>query len=74
MRILKTRKNIRKAFLKLRSKNTLEIIKVTELCELALINKTAFYKHYQDIHALSDEIKNETIASIMGNFEQMHSL
>jgi len=74
LRILKIRKNIREAFLKLRSKNALEKIKVTELCELALINKTTFYKHCQDIYALSDEIENETMASIMGNFEQMNSL
>jgi AcrR family transcriptional regulator len=74
LRIIKTRKNIREAFLKLRSTNALEKIKVTELCELALINKTTFYKHYQDIYAFSEEIENETISSIMGNFEHMNSL
>ena len=74
LRIVKTRKNIREAFLTLRSKEALEKIKVTELCELAMINKTTFYKHYNDIFALSDEIENETILSIMGSFERMDAM
>jgi AcrR family transcriptional regulator len=74
LRIVKTRKNIREAFLELRSKHALEEIKVKELCELALINKTTFYKHYQDIYALSEAIENETISAIMSSFEQMDAL
>jgi AcrR family transcriptional regulator len=74
LRIVKTRNNIRETFLKLRAENTLEKIKVKKLCELALINKTTFYKHYQDIYALSDEVENETIGSIMNGFEHMNSL
>jgi AcrR family transcriptional regulator len=74
LRIVKTRKNIRETFLRLRSENPLEKIKVKRLCELALINKTTFYKHYQDIYALSEEIENETILSIMSSFEHMNSL
>ena len=74
LRIVKTKKNIRQAFLELRSENALEKIKVKKLCELALINKTTFYKHYQDIYALSEEIEDETILSIMSSFEHMNSL
>lgn len=74
LRIIKTRKAIREAFLELRAKNALEKIKVKELCDRALINKTTFYKHYQDIYALSEEIENETILSIMDRFEDMNSL
>lgn len=74
LRIVKTRRNIREAFFELRSKHALEKVRVTRLCELALINKTTFYKHYQDIYALSEEIENETILSIMNNFEHMDSL
>ena len=74
LRIIKTRKSIREAFLKLRAENPLEKIKVTQLCDLALINKTTFYKHYQDIYALSEEIEDETILSIMDSFEHMNSL
>lgn len=74
LRVVKTRENIRRAFLELRGENALEKIKVTHLCEVARINKTTFYKHYQDIYALSDEIENETILSIMDNFDEINSL
>jgi len=74
LRIVKTKKNIRETFLKLRSENMLEKIKVTKICELALINKTTFYNHYQDIYALSDEIENETIVSIMSSFQHLNDL
>jgi AcrR family transcriptional regulator len=74
LRIVKTRKNIREAFLELRSKNPLEKLKVKRLCDLALINKSTFYKHYQDLYGLSEEVENETISSIMSSFEHMNSL
>jgi hypothetical protein len=74
LRIVKTKKNINESFLQLRSKNALEKIRVTELCDLAIINKTTFYKHYQDIYALSEEIENETLASIFNDFEDLGEL
>ena len=74
LRIVKTRKGIREAFLELRRAWPLEKIKVTRLCELALINKTTFYKHYQDIFSLSEEVENELIGSIMGSFTDMNAL
>ena len=74
LRIVKTKNAIRTAFLELRAKHALEKIKVKRLCELALINKTTFYKHYQDIYALSEEIENETILSIMNSFEDINAL
>lgn len=74
LRVIKTRKSIREGFLRLRSETPLEKIKVTQLCDLAMINKTTFYKHYQDIYALSGEIEDETILSIMDSFDHMNSL
>jgi AcrR family transcriptional regulator len=68
LRIIKTKKSIKEAFMQLRAKNDLERIKITELCELALINKTTFYKHYQDIFALSEELEGELINTIMNDF------
>jgi AcrR family transcriptional regulator len=74
LRVVKTKKIIRETFLDLRSKHPLEKVKVTKLCEIALINKSTFYMHYQDIYALSEEIENETILSITDSFERMNSL
>ncbi len=65
LRIEKTEKAIRNAFLKLRSEKALEKITIRELCELARINKSTFYAHYPDIYALSDTLENETIGSVL---------
>jgi AcrR family transcriptional regulator len=74
LRIIKTKKTIRDAFLNLREKNALEKIRVNKLCEMALVNKTTFYKHYQDIYALSGEIEDETIQAILDNFASINAL
>lgn len=74
LRMVKTKKNISEAFLTLRKKYPLEKIKTTELCEIALINKTTFYKHYQDIYALSDEFENELVDVIINNTENIDKL
>lgn len=73
LRIIKTKKVIREAFWTLREKNPLEKIKVRELCKIALINKSTFYNHYEDIFALSEEIENELLDECFGacNFDDL---
>lgn len=68
LRVLKTKKNIRDAFLELRTKLSLDEIKVNALCERAMVNKTTFYNHYQDIYELSDELEAEVLDSFFNNF------
>lgn len=61
----KTQKAIKNAFLELRSKKSIEKITIKELCNLAQINKSTFYSHYDDIYALSDSMQTETVAYIL---------
>ena len=61
LRIQKTEKAIKNVFLELRARKPLEKITVKELCELALINKSTFYSHYEDIYALSEAMEQETV-------------
>ena len=68
LRIVKTKKAIKESFLKLRSSLPLEKIKVKDVCEMALINKTTFYKHYEDIYALSNEMEHEATDLVMKCF------
>lgn len=65
LRIVKTKKAIREAFLQLRKTTPLEKIKVRDLCRLALINKSTFYNHYEDVFALSREIEDEILAECL---------
>lgn len=68
LRVERTKRNIKKAFLKLRAEKPLEKITVKELAELAYINKATFYCHYQDIYDLSEKLEDEVINSIMEDF------
>jgi len=61
LRIVKTKKVIRDAFLELRKKHSLEKVKVKDICETALINKTTFYKYYTDVFDLSRELEDEAM-------------
>lgn len=65
IRMEKTEKAIKNAFMELRSKKPLEKITVKELCSLACINKSTFYAHYEDLYALSDTLETETVASVL---------
>lgn len=66
-RIEKTKQAIKTAFMELRAKKPLEKISVKELCEIAYINKSTFYSHYEDIYALSDALEYETVLSIVSS-------
>lgn len=71
LRVLKTKKNIRDAFLELRRKQSIDEIKVNALCEKAMINKTTFYNHYQDIYELAKELESEVLDSFFNNFSDI---
>lgn len=71
LRVVKTKKNIRDAFLQLRKKYSIDEIKVNMLCENAMINKTTFYNHYQDIYELSEELEKEAVESFLNNFKDI---
>lgn len=65
IRMEKTERAIKNAFLELRAKRPLEKITVKELCALAQINKSTFYAHYQDIYDLSEKLQMETVQAVL---------
>ena len=70
LREKKTKRNIKNAFIELRTKKPLERITVKELSELAEISKATFYLHYRDIYDLSDHLQKEVIKDILDSLEQ----
>ncbi|MGN0334101.1 MAG: TetR/AcrR family transcriptional regulator [Lachnospiraceae bacterium] len=74
LRVKRTKKNIRDAFLTLRSKKDLEKITVTELADLAGINKATFYLHYKDIYDLSERIEDELIEDCLASIKHPEDL
>lgn len=69
LRVKKTKQLIKSTFLDLRKENSLEKIKVRELCRIAEINKSTFYHHYLDIYDLSDKLEDEIIENIFNQFK-----
>lgn len=65
LREVKTRANIKNAFLEIRSHKPLEKITVKELVQAALVSKGTFYLHYKDIYDLSEQMQKETIRNIL---------
>lgn len=60
-RILKTRQDIREAFITLLKVKTFEEMTVKDLAEVANINRATFYKHYEDKHDLLASIEQMII-------------
>lgn len=74
IRIVKTKRAIRSAFLELRRQTPLEKIKVVDLCTIAEINKTTFYKYYEDVLALNNALEEEVFATFLKDFQHSHAL
>lgn len=74
LRMLKTQNSIHEAFYKLRKKLPLEKIRVNELCQMAQINKSTFYRHYLDVYDLSNALENEIIEAVKADFSSADML
>lgn len=58
LRIVKTKKNIYSTFEELMKEHAFEEIKVSDICNLAMINRSTFYAHYEDKYELLSEYIN----------------
>lgn len=63
LRVIKTRRSIRDAFLHLLEVKDFSAITVQDILDQALINRTTFYKHYDSKYHLADTLSAEIIGS-----------
>ncbi len=68
LRFIKTEKLIRETYLALKKQQEAPV-KVTELCNAALINKTTFYAHYETMESLHNSICKETVKNLLDGCE-----
>lgn len=61
VRSQRTRKKISDCFLHLLREKPASKITVTEICEMASINRATFYKHYQDVPELLEQQVEEVL-------------
>jgi AcrR family transcriptional regulator len=64
-RIRKTKKAIKNAFMSLATKNEISKITVTEISDLADINRKTFYSHYDDVFAVVHDIEMEIAVKLV---------
>lgn len=63
-RILKTKTNIKNAYMRLAVENRHEKITVSQIAEKANVNRSTFYLHYADTAAVAEDIEKEISAEI----------
>lgn len=56
LRIVKTKKSVYEALLLLMETQSFEEIKISDLCEKAMINRSTFYAHFEDKYMLFDSL------------------
>ena len=64
LRFQKTELAIRNAYISLKKQNK-SAVKVVDLCDAAMINKTTFYAHYETIDHLHKTICNEFVSEVL---------
>lgn len=78
----RTEQAITASFLSLLEKKPISQITVTEVCQLAQINRATFYKHYLDVYHLQDALESQILEDLetflrdhafseSGNYEAM---
>ena len=59
LRIVKTKKNLYDSLIKLMSIKEFEDIKVSDICSVALINRSTFYSHFNDKYDLKEDLQDK---------------
>lgn len=69
LRVIKTKKILFDTLLKLMKNKSFEKIKISDICEEALINRSTFYAHYEDKYELLMGLFEEKKLSLLKEFE-----
>lgn len=70
LRVIKTKKALYESLLELMKEKTFEEIKVSDICEQALINRSTFYSHYQDKYELFSSYIDNLKTSLIKELEK----
>ncbi len=70
LRVKRTLKSIRNAFYQLVMEKDYSDISITQLTDVAEINRKTFYLHYSSLEELVKEVEADIVADILKNVEQ----
>lgn len=73
LRVIKTKKCLYDALIILMKENTFENIKVSDICDKALVNRSTFYSHFDDkydlLYEFINDLKDELASELDNNKE-----
>ena len=70
LRIIKTKKVLFDALLQLMKEKTFEEIKVSDICNKALVNRSTFYAHFNDKYELLVAMLEETKLNLLNSLKK----
>lgn len=69
LRIVKTKKILFDTLLKLMKQKSFDKIKISDICDEALINRSTFYAHYEDKYELLDDLIEDLKQSLLDDLD-----
>lgn len=69
LRIIKTKKVLFDTLFKLMKQKNFDKIKISDICDEALINRSTFYAHYEDKYELLDDFIEDLKISLLKDLE-----
>lgn len=70
LRVIKTKKALFNSLLELMKNKTFEEIKISDICNDALINRSTFYSHYEDKYELLVDLLDNQKNSLLGELKK----
>lgn len=74
LRIIKTKKILFDTLLKLMKQKNFDKIKISDICDEALINRSTFYAHYADKYELLDNLVEDLKLSLLKDLEENQNI
>ena len=74
LRIIKTKKILFDSLLKLMKNKNFEKIKISDICENSLINRSTFYAHYEDKYELLIDLFEEQKIALLKKLENNENI
>jgi len=74
LRVVKTKNALYNSLLELMKEKTFEEIKVSDICNKALINRSTFYSHYEDKYELLSDCINDLKISLTNELKKNQNI
>lgn len=72
LRIRRTKKGIKDAFLELLEKKSIDDITISEIAKIANVNRKTFYRHYPTKYQIVEDIINDALNDLIFELENDH--